>query len=273
LNQTEKWVGVGLRKEHYSYLETHSASELDFFELLSENHLDSRGRPWQIVEKMSQSHPLSVHGVGLNIGSAEPLDLNYLEKLSSFINRFEPFLISDHLCWTGHQQNQLHNLLPLSYQPQTLRHLIERVKIVQNRLGRAIALENISAYFQFKADSLSEAEFITQLAEKAECFILLDINNLYVNAINQAYDPLPFLKALPKARIQQYHLAGFTPQPGFLFDSHSQAVWPEVWDLYREALHIIGPRPTLIEWDQDLPPFKTLSEEALKARLLMDELP
>lgn len=259
--------GVGLRKEHFSRLETQLETQLDFFEILLENHLRG-GRPETILAQIATAYPLSFHGVGLNIGAASEPDLGYWQRIKTCFDRYQPFLVSDHLCWTGLPGAQLHNLLPLPYTAQNLRVLSERIQRLQDFLGRQMAFENVSAYFNWQASELPEWEFLAELAEAADCLILLDLNNLYVNACNQGFATADYLQALPAERVAQYHLAGYTAKPGFFFDTHANPVYPEVWELYRQALNWIGPRPTLIEWDTDIPPFEVLEAEALTARAI-----
>ncbi|MEZ0375035.1 MAG: DUF692 domain-containing protein [Candidatus Sericytochromatia bacterium] len=264
--------GVGLRAQHYARLEQDLETGLDWFEILTENHLGSHGRPRQILEQLQPRYPLGFHGVALNIASHEPLDFDYLTLLRDFIRDHEPILVSDHLCWTGLQQANLHNLLPIPYNPATLDYLAGRIRTVQDFLGREIALENLSAYVGFTSTSMSEWDFLAQLAQKADCYLLVDINNLYVNAVNHGFDPRVYLDGLPAERIVQYHLAGYSDTGGFLFDTHSRPVYPAVWELYAYALKTKGMRPTLIEWDEDIPDFATLEAEALKARKIWEDL-
>lgn len=264
--------GVGLRSCHYRRLEQSLDTELDWFEALTENHLGSQGRPLRILEHVASRYPLSLHGVSLNLAAAQPLDYSYLRQLKAMIQRFQPLLVSDHLCWTGLAQANLHNLLPVPYHPDTLEWLVPRIRQVQDYLECQLALENLSAYFGFQQSSLSEWDFLAQLAEAADCLILLDLNNLYVNACNQGFEPLDYLQALPPERVAQYHLAGYTDTGSFLFDTHSQPVFPEVWQLYRQALQILGLRPTLLEWDENIPDFESLQAEALKAKAIWQAL-
>ena len=218
-----------------------------------------------IAQQIAQHYPVSLHGVSLNI-AGQSLNRDYLKKLKAFAHELKPVWVSDHLCWTGSEATNTHNLLPFAWTQNTLQHLVSQIQEVQSLLERQLVLENISAYVQFKDSELSEPDFLSQLCQQSGCLLLLDINNLYVNACNYQFDPIAFLKSLPAASIVQYHLAGYAEQPGFLFDSHSQAVWPAVWKLYQQALQIIGPRPTLIEWDENVPEFDVLEAEALKAK-------
>ncbi len=264
--------GVGLRTRHYTRLESDLESELDWFEILTENHLGSQGRPHLILEHLRQRYPFSFHGVSLNIASHEPLNRDYLTQLKAFAQEYKPVLISDHLCWTGLASANLHNLLPIPYSSENIDYLAARIQTVQNFLEQPLALENLSAYFNFKSSSLTEWDFLAQLAEQADCKLLVDINNIYVNATNHGFDAKVYLDAIPADRIAQYHLAGYSDLGTHLFDTHSQAVFPAVWELYRYALQTKGLRPTLIEWDDEIPDFEVLEAEALKAKAIWQEL-
>lgn len=264
--------GVGLRSTHYSKLEQDLSSQLDWFEILTENHLDSDGRPQRILEHIHQRYPLSFHGVSMNIANCEPLSFDYLKRLKTFIAKYRPIIVSDHLCWTGLAHANLHNLLPFPYTAESMAFLRERITLVQDYLERRIALENLSAYFNFKESTLDEWEFLAQLSESADCLILLDINNLYVNSVNHQFDPFAYIDAIPTDRIAQYHLAGFSELDKFLFDTHSKPVYDKVWELYEYALKTKGLKPTLIEWDEDIPDFETLEAEAMKAKSIWKSL-
>lgn len=261
--------GVGLRKQHFPRLSASLDTGLDFFEVVSENHL-AGGRPRQMLEHIASRYPLAFHGVGLNIGAPEPLNKEYIQRLKGLLDAHAPLVVSDHLCWTGFAQQQLHNLLPLPYTPQSLSQVVEQIQRAQDLLGRQLAFENVSAYFSWRENSLSESTFLAEMAERADCLLLLDLNNLYVNAVNQGFDASAFLRELPAARVAQYHLAGYSDRGAFLFDTHAHAVYPAVWSLYREALSCIGIRPTLVEWDEDIPAFEVLEAEALKARQIWE---
>lgn len=261
--------GVGLRKQHFPRLSSSLETSLDFFEVVSENHL-AGGRPRQMLEHVASRYPLAFHGVGLNIGAPERLNRKYIKRLKSLLDVYTPLVVSDHLCWTGIAQRQLHNLLPLPYTPQTLSQVVERIKQAQDLLERRLAFENVSAYFTWSENSLSESAFLAEMAERADCLLLLDLNNLYINAVNQDFDASAFLRELPAERVVQYHLAGYSDQGTFLFDTHAHAVYPAVWSLYREALACIGIRPTLVEWDEEIPAFEILEAEALKARQIWE---
>jgi uncharacterized protein len=265
-------VGVGLRPKHYPRIlesPTPAALGIDFFEAISENYMVPGGPAPRALERVRAHFPVVLHGVSLNAGSSDPLDADYLGELAALTRRFEPEWISDHLCWTGVQGHNLHDLLPLPYTEQALAHVVERVARVQDRLGRRIALENVSSYLTYTGDELPEWEFLARLAEAADCGLLLDVNNVYVNARNHGFDPEEFLAAIPGDRIVQIHLAGHSRQGELLIDTHDQPVCAEVWRLYQSAIRRFGPVSTLIEWDDHIPDLETLAAEAACARAIL----
>jgi len=265
-------TGVGLRTEHYSFLEKNPPNDIDYFEAISENHMNSKGRPWEILEIIRKNFPLSFHGVSLNIGLATELNQNYLKKLKEMVNTFEPILVSDHLCWTGKPSTNFHNLLPFAYTEENLEHVAAKVSQTMDFLKRPIALENLSAYFEYKDSTMKEWDFFSRLIEKTGCLMLLDVNNIYVNSENQKFDPKEFIDAIPLEQVAEIHLAGFTDMGDFLFDTHSKPVYPAVWELYKYVLSKRKNIPTLIEWDDDIPAFPTLRDEAMKAKQIFSEL-
>ncbi len=266
-----KWpslgCGVGLRSEHYDVI-TRERPRMDWFEAISENFMDSGGRPLRILEAVRRRYPVALHGVSLSIGSADPLDVHYLERLKALADRIDPAIVSDHLCWTGVEGEHLHDLLPLPFTEEAVRHVAGRVGEVQDILRRRLLLENVSAYVTYRHSTMPEWEFLTAVAERSGCGILLDLNNVYVNAYNHQFDPSEYLRRIPGELIGQFHLAGHTDMGGYLFDTHSRQVSDQVWALYREALTRWGPVTTLIEWDEDIPPFARLAEEADRARAI-----
>jgi len=268
-------VGVGLRPQHYpAVLERGAARalEVDWFEAISENYMVGGGRPLRILEQVRGFSPLVLHGVSLNIGSADPLDAGYLDSLAALCTRFEPAWVSDHLCWTGQGGRNLHDLLPLPYTEEVQRYVAERVRRVQGRLGRRIALENVSSYAAFTADAMPEWEFLAGIAEQADCGILLDVNNVYVSAHNHGFDADAYLAAMPPQRVFQIHLAGHATQGPLLIDTHDHPVCDEVWALYERALRHLGPVSTLIEWDDHIPDWDELVAEAAKARTILERV-
>jgi len=259
--------GVGLRSEHYDVI-SREWPRMDWFEAISENFMDSGGRPLHILEEIRRRYPVALHGVSLSIGSTDPLDQGYLKCLKALADRIDPAIVSDHLCWTGVEGENLHDLLPLPFTEEAIRHVAGRVQQVQEFLGRRILLENVSTYVTYKHSMMPEWEFLTAVAERSGCGILLDLNNIYVNAYNHQFDPSDYLRHIPGELVGQFHLAGHTDMGSFLFDTHRAPVIDAVWALYREALARWGPVTTLIEWDENIPPFDRLAEEAATARAI-----
>jgi uncharacterized protein (UPF0276 family) len=257
--------GVGLRAEHYDHVLT-TRPAVDWFEAITENYLDSGGRPLHILEQVRRDYALALHGVALSIGSTDPLDERYLVRLRALIERVDPELVTDHLCWTAVAGRALYDLLPLPYTEETLRHVVARVRRVQDALRRRIALENPSTYVAFRHSTIGEAEFLAAVAREADCGLLVDVNNIYVSGRNLGFDPYRYLDAIPAERVAQMHLAGFTDMGSYLFDTHSAPVHEEVWRLYRHAVARFGDTATLVEWDADIPPFERVQAEAERAR-------
>jgi uncharacterized protein len=239
---------------------------MDWFEVISENFMVAGGRPLQVLEKVRERHQLVLHGVSLSAGSTDPLNRNYLNQLASLARRFEPAWISDHLCWTGVGGHNLHDLLPLPYTEEAIRHVALRIRKVQEILGRPILIENVSSYMEFANSTLSEWEFLTAVAEEADCGILLDINNIFVSAFNHRFDPTLYIDSVPIDRVVQFHLAGHSDHGAYLLDTHDHPVRDEVWALYEYALQRFGPVSTLIEWDDNIPEFAVLAASADEAR-------
>ena len=258
--------GLGLRTEHYSDVLQGRPSDVDWFEVVSENFMDSGGRPLRILEAVRRDYPIALHGVGLSIGSADPLSETYLDSLSALSDRIEPALITDHLCWTGTAGRSLYDLLPVPYTPEILEYVAERVARVQDRLGRRILLENASSYIEWSASQMPEWEFLGALAERADCGILLDVNNVYVTCSNHGLDAEEYIDSVPVERVGQFHLAGFTDMGSYLFDTHSTPVCEGVWSLFRRAIGRFGDCSTLIEWDDDIPSLDRLRQELSRAR-------
>lgn len=266
-------AGIGLRAEHYAdLLETLPA--IAWLEVHSENYFGAGGKPLFFLESIRAHYPLSLHGVGLSIGSTDPLNAAHLAKLKDLIRRFEPTLVSEHLSWGSVGGRYVNDLLPLPYTEEALRHMVERVSQVQDYLGRQILIENISSYLQYEASSIPEWEFLAELARRAGCGLLLDVNNIYVSARNHGFDAGIYLQAIPADRIQEIHLAGFTvnrfEDGEILIDTHNRPVSQAVWELYRKGVQRCGPMPTLIEWDTDLPPLAVLLEEARRADAILE---
>jgi len=268
-------AGIGLRAGHYrDFLEDRPA--IGWFEVHPENYFTAGGKPLHFLERIRGHYPLSLHGVGLSIGSTDPLNTVHLHKLKQLVQRFEPALVSEHVAWGSIDGRYHHDLLPLPYTEEALEYMVRRVDQVQDYLGRQILLENISSYLEYETSCIPEWEFIATLARRAGCGLLLDVNNIYVNACNHGFDPDTFLNAIPVDLVQEIHLAGFTlntfDDGQILIDTHSRPVCEEVWALYRRAIRRFGPTPSLIEWDSELPPLSVLLAEAQRAdRILQEE--
>jgi uncharacterized protein len=257
--------GIGLRRCHYARIvEEHPA--MDWFEVISENFMVEGGRPLQVLDAVRSHYPIVMHSVSLSIGSVDPLNLAYLKQLSALAKRFEPAWISDHLCWTGIGGRNSHDLLPLPYTGDVVRHTADRIRQVQQILERTILIENISTYLDFTVSHLSEWAFLSEVADEADCGILLDINNVFVNSFNHGFDPVQFIDSIPASRVMQFHLAGHSDHGTYLLDSHDHEIRPEVWMLYEHALRRFGPVPTLVEWDDNIPEFEVLAATAQEAR-------
>ncbi|TDI46093.1 MAG: DUF692 domain-containing protein [Acidobacteria bacterium] len=263
--------GVGLRREHFARVLAESTS-VDWFEVISENFMVDGGRPLDILMRVRRDYPVVMHGVSLSIGSTDPLDTDYLERLRQLAERVEPLWVSDHLCWTGVGGHNAHDLLPMPYSEEALEHVISRVTRVQEKLGRRIALENPSSYLTFAASSLSESDFLAEVAKRADCGILLDVNNVYVSSVNHRFDPVAYLDAIPRDRVWQFHLAGHSDHGAYLLDTHDHPVADPVWNLYRHAVGRFGAVSTLVEWDAKIPEWDVLEAESLRARELRDEI-
>jgi uncharacterized protein len=266
--------GIGLRAPHHDAI-VRERPPIGWVEAHSENYFADGG--WQLdkLARVRELYPLSLHGVGLSLGSADPLDTDHLNKLRRLIAWSEPALVSEHLSWGSFEGTFLNDLLPLPYTDEALRHMIRRVGQLQDFLGRQVLIENISSYLEFTASQIPEWDFLASLVRETGCGLLVDVNNIYVSACNHGFDPLRYLAALPRAAVQEIHLAGHSVNRHegreILIDTHSTPVCAAVWDLYRCALQWLGPLPTLIEWDTDIPELPVLVAEASKADLILDE--
>jgi uncharacterized protein (UPF0276 family) len=262
--------GIGLRTAHFAPFLA-EPSPVDWVEALSENFMAPGGRPVAVLEKVRRDVPVVLHGVSLAIGSVDPLSTRYLDELAALVRRVEPAQVSDHLCWGTHRGQYLHDLLPLPYTEEALAHVAERVSRVQERLGRRLLLENPSAYVGFKDSSMAEWEFLAELTRRTGCGILLDVNNVHVSAHNLGFDPLRYLDGIPPAAVGYLHLAGHSDRGTYLLDSHDHAVPAPVWALYREAVRRLGRVPTLVEWDDAIPPLAELLAESRRAAAIEAE--
>jgi uncharacterized protein (UPF0276 family) len=258
-------IGIGLRTVHFGEILA-KRPPIDWFEVLSENFLDTGGRPLHVLDQVTERYPVALHGVSMSIGSTDPLDFAYLGKLKELARRTRAHWISDHLCWTGVMGRNTHDLLPMPYTEEALRHTTSRVKQVQDFLERPLALENPSSYVEFAASSMTEWEFLSRLAEDANSALLLDVNNVYVSSFNHGFDPNVYVDAIPADRVVQFHVAGHTNKGTHIIDTHSDHAIDEVWALYRRAWARTGPTATLYEWDEDIPELAVVHAEALRAR-------
>jgi len=261
-------VGIGLRAEHYEYIKREQP-DTPWFEVLIDNYLGHGGQIRQHLNDFSERYPLSFHGVGLSLGSCDPLNTHYLKLLKQAIDTYKPILVSDHLCWTGFQNEYSHDLLPMPYTEEAAQHIIKRINLVQDYLNTQILIENVSSYMQYQISSMSEVDFLVYVCEMADCHLLLDINNIYVSAYNHGFDAKEYLAKLPQQRIKEIHLAGYEDHGDYLLDTHSQTIHPPVWALYQQAISLYSARPTLIEWDTDIPEFSVLQQEADKAEYIL----
>jgi len=263
-------IGVGLRTVHFSHILANRPA-VDWFEILSENFLDTGGRPMWVLDQIAERYPVALHGVSMGIGNTDPLDLDYLQKLKALASRVKAHWVSDHLCWTGILGRNTHDLLPMPYTEEALKHTIRRVRQVSELLERPLVLENPSSYVEFAASSMPEWEFLKRLAEEADCGLLLDVNNVYVSSFNHSFDPNVYIDAIPADRVVQYHVAGHTNNGTHIIDTHSDHAVDAVWQLYRRAWRRTGKVATLYEWDENVPPFETVHAEALKAKAHREE--
>jgi uncharacterized protein (UPF0276 family) len=269
--QSISGAGLGLRSQHFHTILTENPP-IPWFEVLSENYFGRGGSPLYHLDKIRENYPVVMHGVSLSIGSVDPLNLAYLKKLKHLANRIQPAWISDHLCWSSYGGYYFPDLYPLPYTEDTIQHVVRRVKQVQDYLGQRILLENVSSYLTYQHSELAEWEFLTEIATRADCFILLDINNVYVSSFNHHWDFDLYLEGIPVERVKQIHLAGYQDRGSYLLDNHGSQVHEPVWRLYQRAIQRFGSVPTLIEWDSNIPDFWTLKQEAdLATRILYPE--
>jgi uncharacterized protein len=263
-------AGIGLRSPHVAEVLA-TRPRVPFFEVHSENYYLDGGPALAALARVRADYPLSLHGVGMSLGSADPLDLTHVAKLKTLIARVDPALVSEHLCWSAVGGRHLNDLLPLPYTDEALDVACRRVAELQERLGREVAIENVSSYLTFADSTIPEWEFVAALAQRTGCKILLDVNNIYINATNHGFDADRYVAAIPREAVAEIHLAGFEEGDGVLIDTHGARVAPDVWALYQRTIDRIGPRPTLIEWDTDIPPFDVLEREAATAQRILDE--
>jgi uncharacterized protein len=266
-------AGVGLKPQHYrTIIETQPS--MGFFEVHAENYMGEGGPPHRYLTAIRENYPLSLHGVGLSIGADKPLDEVHLARLKNLLKRYEPALFSEHLAWSTHDTNFLNDLLPVPYTAETLARVTEHIDQVQDVLGRKMLLENPTTYLAFAASTYSETDFIAEAVRRTGCGLLLDVNNVYLASINQEWNPHSYIDNYPLTHVQEIHLAGFIQEADemgrpLLIDTHSRPVDPDVWALYEHVIRRIGPKPTLIEWDADVPSWEVLQSEAARANAVM----
>ena len=262
-------AGIGLRPPHYQAMLAQMPA-VAFLEVHSENFFGDGGQPLKYLARFREDYTISTHGVGLSLGSTDPLDRDHLKKLKRLVDMIDPVLVSEHLCWVGVNGRFLNDLLPLPYTNESLAHVVQRVGEVQDFLKRPILIENVSSYLEFVDSTIPEWEFVREVASRAGCQILLDVNNIYVNAINHDFDPLTYLDAIVAGSVGEIHLAGFQDTGEVLIDTHGTTVCDEVWRLYQYAIRRFGNVPTLIEWDTDIPALSVLLDEAEKADRILE---
>jgi len=268
LAQHHTGFGLGLRTPHYQDFLS-QPQPVDWLEIITDNYLVDGGKPLVVLDQLRRDYPMAMHGVAMSIGAAGGLDRDYLARVKALAQRIEPLWVSDHLCWIGPGPEQLHDLYPLPYTDEAARLVIDHIRQAQDFLGRRLVIENVSSYIDFKASQHSEWQFLSHVAQEADCLLLLDVNNVYVSSVNHDFDPLNYLRALPQGRVQQIHLAGHSKQGDGgtqLIDTHDHPVAPEVWALYQEARRLFGPVAAMIERDADIPPLPTLLAELALAR-------
>lgn len=270
IKQASPGFGLGLRPVHYPDFLA-EAQAVDWLEIISENYMVPGGKPLAMLDAILERYPVAMHGVSLSIGSTDGLDAQYLGDLKALAKHAQPMWISDHLCWTGVQGRNAHDLLPLPYSEEALRVVVRHVNQVQDVLGRRILLENVSSYLNYRSSEMSEWEFLRQVAEQADCLLLLDVNNIYVSGINHGFDPITFLNHLPIHRVQQIHLAGHSDHGDYIVDTHDHPVADPVWDLYRYTCARFGDVATMIERDDDIPELRILITELDRARTIAAE--
>lgn len=263
--------GLGLRTAHYQALLS-ELPQIDWLEVLSENYMVAGGKPLHYLDHIRAHYPVVMHGVSLSIGSSDPLNRDYLRQLKTLAARIEPRWISDHLCWTGVQHRNMHDLLPLPYTEEALQHVVSRIRQVQDYLGQQILIENVSSYLTYTASAMSEWDFLRAVCEQADCLLLLDINNVYVSSRNHGFDPVAYMEAIPVERVQQFHLAGHSMNGDMIIDTHDAPVIDPVWALYAKAVRRFGRVSTLLERDDNIPDLSELINELAQARVIAESV-
>ncbi len=261
-------LGLGLRSKHFNHILEHNPA-VDWFEVISENFMDSGGRPRHVLRQLAERHPVVMHGVSLSIGSTDPLNQEYLEKLKALAAEVKPLWISDHLCWTGVNSLNTHDLLPVLLNEESLKHICGRINIIQDFLERPVVFENPSTYLTFKQSTIPEWEFLRYMTEETGCGLLLDVNNVYVSGFNNDFDPVRYIEQLPHESIVQMHIAGHQHCGSHIIDTHDRNVVNDVWKLFNLAWQLTGGVATLLEWDSNIPDFETYHAELLKSKRYM----
>ena len=264
--------GLGLRTTHYSAFLDAEPPPVDWLEIISDNYLVAGGKPLQMLDRIRERHPMVMHGVSLSIGAIQGPDLDYVRRIAALARRVRPLWVSDHLCWTGVHGRQMHDLLPLPYTEEALEIVVRNVQRVQDILGRRLLLENVSSYLEFRSSQMDEWTFLREVCQRADCLLLLDLNNIHVSAVNHGFDALDYLCAVPADRVQQIHLAGHTDHGDHLVDTHDHPIADPVWALYRAALQRFGAVATMIERDDHIPPLPELLAELDTARRIAAEV-
>ena len=262
-------LGLGLRSKHFNYILENNPA-VDWFEVISENFMDSGGRPRQVLRRIAERYPVVMHGVSLSVGSTDPLNTEYLRKLKTLADEIRPLWVSDHLCWTGVNGLNTHDLLPLPLTEESLKHVCRRVRQVQDFLERPFVFENPSTYLTFRQSTIPEWDFLRYMTEETGCLLLLDVNNVYVSGFNNDFDPAHYVRQIPHDRVVQIHLAGHQHCGDYIIDTHDRYVSQEVWELFTLAWQLTGGAATLLEWDGQIPDFEDCRAELLKAKDYMD---
>ncbi|AMP94016.1 DUF692 domain-containing protein [Legionella pneumophila] len=259
--------GLGLRPNYYEEILT-SKPDLDWFEILTENYLIPGGKPLYYLDKIREHYPIVMHGVSLSLGTTDPLDWDYLKQVQELASRIEPAWISDHLCWTGVHGLNTHDLLPVPYTTEAIQHIVSRIQEIQDFLKRPFLIENVSSYLTYKQSEMSEWDFILEIVKQSGCYLLLDVNNVYVSSFNHNFDPMDYINSMPLGRVAQIHLAGHTNHGDYIIDTHNAPVIEPVWDLYEATIQRLGPVSTMIERDDNMPDFSELLCEINHAKHL-----
>ncbi|KAA5532334.1 DUF692 domain-containing protein [Taibaiella lutea] len=268
-NMTNPGLGLGLRSKHFNYILEHNPP-VNWFEAISENFMDSGGRPHYVLRQVAEKYPVVLHGVSLSIGSTDALNKEYLSKLKQLAAEVNPLWVSDHLCWTGVNSLNAHDLLPVVLNEVSLKHICDRIKEVQDYMERPMVFENPSTYLTFKQSTIAEYDFLRYMVEETGCGLLLDVNNVYVSGFNNDFDPVHYIRQLPYESIVQMHLAGHQHCGTHIIDTHDRQVAQDVWNLFALAWELTGGVATLLEWDGNIPDFETCHEELLKAKQYMN---